>query len=55
MKKINKTCLTVILGIILTPASTFAITKSETIYSHIDYNGNPYNTTVSNQLIINQE
>lgn len=55
MKKINKTCLTVILGIILTPASTFAITKNETIYSHIDYNGNPYNTTVSNQLIINQE
>lgn len=42
------------LALLLIPVNTFALSKSETVYSYIDYSGHPYNTTVTNQLSFNK-
>ena len=47
MKKLNLAALTVVM---LSPLCVFANTKTETVYSKIDENGNVINTTVNEQI-----
>ena len=51
MKKINKMLSMVFLtSMVLNPVQALAYTKSETIYSNLDYNGKPITTVVNNHL-----
>lgn len=46
---------TLIGGILLSPIHTLALSKNEMVYSNLDYNGTPYNISVSNHLSYKDE
>jgi len=51
MKRKNKITLALLIGsYLLSPLQVLALTKNETIYSNLDWNGTPSKTTVSNHL-----
>ena len=51
MKKRKKLfTLIAMIGILLIPNTTYALTKSEVIYSSLDYSGKLKNSSVSNHL-----
>ena len=51
MKNINKVISSILISsMLLTPISTFALTKEETIYTNLNYDGKVEKTTVNNHL-----
>lgn len=55
MKRKKWLGISLVISSMLISSNIGALTKTETIYSYMDYSGNPYNTTVSNQLSLKNE
>ena len=51
MKNMNKVISSILISsMLLTPVSTFALTKEEKIYANLNYDGKVEKTTVNNHL-----
>lgn len=56
MKKLKQILnVTIVTSLVFIPMNAFALTKKETIYTNLDYNGVPTKTTVSNHLYIDSK
>ena len=56
MKNVNKLInIIVITGLVISPFSVSALTKKESVYSNLNYNGDVISTSVTNHLIDKNE
>lgn len=55
MKKINKILSLILIGILLSPSNTLALTKEETVYTNLSSDGTIIKSVVNNHLTVEEE